>query len=483
MILHYFLFVNGYAGNFIKFYFLFGGKGKNLFYIAKPRIQNLKFFLPLCYNIRMNVEFSDCLRGKTVAVAVSGGADSMALLHFTLSVAEKYGFSVVALNVEHGIRGESSLRDTMFVQEYCAERKIPLIKYAVNAAKKAKDDKLSVEQAARVLRYECFTDAIESGKCDAVFTAHHSSDNLESVLFNLFRGTGIKGLTGIKDFGGKIFRPFIKVSKAEIDEYIRANGIPFVTDETNLSDDYTRNFIRHNVIPEIKKFFPEAEKSVLRLSATLKDEDEFLDRQANAAVTVSKNAIYISLPLHRALLSRAVIAALKKLGVTRDYEKVHADDVCALCDKENGKSVDLPKGIKAVREYDRICFYRQKAVSGAEIPFAVGEFGLGENTVCILQVSAEDVAGEKIKSGLFADADKIPAGAVIRFRKSGDKFTKFGGGTKSLSDFLTDRKIPLKDRKDLPIIAAGNDVLAVFSVAVSDKIKVDGKTRSVIKFS
>ena len=187
----------------------------------------------------MNVEIADCLYGKKIAVALSGGADSMALINYLVTNSQKYSIKVVALNVEHGIRGDASLRDSAFVKNYCESHKpyIPLLEYKVNALKKAKDEKITVEQAARILRYECFFDAIKTGNCDAVVTAHHSSDNLESVLFNLFRGTGLKGLTGIKDFDGKIFRPFIKVSKAEIEEYVAQNSIPFVTDESNFSDD------------------------------------------------------------------------------------------------------------------------------------------------------------------------------------------------------------------------------------------------------
>ncbi|MBQ9485308.1 MAG: tRNA lysidine(34) synthetase TilS [Clostridia bacterium] len=441
----------------------------------------------------MNAEINEKLRGKTVAVAVSGGVDSMSLLHFAVAVAETYRIKVVALNVEHGIRGETSCRDTFFVKEYCKSRSIPFIGYSVDVPKKAREEKLSVEQAARILRYECFFDAINGGKCDAVLTAHHSSDNLESVLFNLFRGTGVKGLCGIKDYDGKIFRPFIKVSKSEILEYAQKNGVPFVNDETNFCDDYSRNFLRLNVIPKIKELFPEAEQSVIRLAETLSADDDFLDGKADDALTVKDGVCYIALPLHRAVLARAVIKALKTLGLKKDYEKVHVDDVCALAEKENGKAADLPLGIRAAREYDRItlfCATQQAAKADgtiAELSFW-GKFS-GENktafTLCgkTLTVCPADkkTATDDLKNGFYADADKIPKNAVIRFRKSGDRITKFGGGTKSLSDFFTDKKIPLKDRDGILLIASENNVLAVQNVAISDKIKMTNATRDVIK--
>ncbi len=431
----------------------------------------------------MNAEISKNLYGKTVAVAVSGGADSMALLYFTANFCDKFRIKTVALNVEHGIRGETSLRDSAFVKDYCNKNGIPLLEYKVDAPKKAKSDKITLEQAARILRYECFYDALNSGKCDAVFTAHHSSDNLESVLFNLFRGTGIKGLVGIKNYQDKIYRPFIKVTKNEINDFIKEHGIPFVDDETNFCDDYTRNYLRLNVIPKIKEIFPEAEKSVIRLSETLKSEDEFLETLANNALTPLLDGFGISLDTPRVIMARAVIIALKKLGLTHDYEKVHVDDVCDLCEKENGKTVVLPLGIHAAREYDKITIFKHRNVKTepAAKPFTVGTYAFNGQTVSVLP--CENVLKKDLKNGLYSDLDKIPESATVRTRKEGDRFTKFGGGTKSLSDFFTDKKIPLKDRDELLLVADKSDVLVIFGVAVSDKVKVDEKTKRIIKFS
>lgn len=430
----------------------------------------------------MNAEISKTLYGKTVAVAVSGGADSMALLHFTVNFCTRFRFKTVALNIEHGIRGENSLRDTAFVKEYCAEKGIPLLEYKVDAPHKAKADKMPLEQAARILRYECFADAVKRGNCDAVFTAHHASDNLESVLFNLFRGTGVKGLTGIRDYESVIYRPFIKVSKAEITEYVKQHNIPYVDDETNFCVDYTRNFLRLNVIPKIKELFPEAEKSVLRLTETLKAEDEFLETLAKDAIAKSNDGYYISLSTPRAVMARAVIIALKNLGLKRDYEKIHVDDVCALVDKENGKTVFLPLNIKAAREYDKITLFKDRTLKNdTAVPFSVGLHALNGRT--ITATLCESASSEELKKGIYADLDKIPDDAEIRFRKKGDRFTKFGGGTKSLSDYFTDKKIPLKDRDGVLLVAVQGDVLVINGIAVSDKVKIDKNTKKIIKFS
>jgi tRNA(Ile)-lysidine synthase len=160
-------------------------------------------------------------KNETIAVAVSGGGDSMALLHYMQNNAKKYLFNVIAINVEHGIRGNDSISDTNFVISYCKDNNIPLLTYSVDCVAFAESHKLSLEQAGRILRYQIFNQAITDKKCDKVATAHHLQDNVESVLFNLFRGTGLKGLAGIDEqFENKIIRPLLDLSKTEIEEYL-----------------------------------------------------------------------------------------------------------------------------------------------------------------------------------------------------------------------------------------------------------------------
>lgn len=419
-------------------------------------------------------------KNDVIAVALSGGSDSMALLHYMLSAKEKFGFQVVALNVEHGIRGKSSLCDTQFVKDYCTSVGVPLITYSVDSLAVAREQKLSVEEAARKLRYECFYSAITDGKCTKVATAHHMRDNAESVLINLFRGTGVKGVTGItENYENKIIRPFISVAKQEIEEYIAKNAIPFITDESNFDTDYTRNFIRQNVLPEIKKVFPEAEKSIARFAEIARMENDFIDQSAKDAVKIENGVAVINLPVHTAVLSRAVVYALKACGIKKDWEKAHIDSVVALCALNNGARICLPHSVVAIKEYDKIVFYTDSAEQVQNsTPYAYEKA-----IICGKSVSIQKVDGEvDLKSGLFGDMDKIPKTAVIRTKKNGDTFTKFGGGTKKLADYLTDKKIPLRLRDRLPILADGNVVYAIFGVAVSDLIKVGEDTKNIVQF-
>ncbi len=429
----------------------------------------------------MQIRLDNILKlNDTVGVGVSGGCDSMCLLHFLCKNAGLYGYSVIAINVEHGIRGENSISDTQFVKDYCKANGIKILTYSVDAIAYAKKNKLSIEQAARILRYQCFEKAISSQACDKIATAHHRDDNVETVLLNLFRGTGLKGLSGIvKERADKIIRPFLSIDRKELEEYAKANGVPYITDESNLSDDYTRNYLRLNVIPKIKKQFPELNKSVSRLAEIVSIDDEYLTQIAEKAVKIENEIASISIPCPRALLSRAIIFALKSMGVKKDWEKAHIDQVIDLTSLNNGAKISLLSGITAIKEYDKIVFYKQTKKCETEQSFKLGESIINGNKVLIEQLEAP----KNLKSGLFADLDKIPKTAVLRARKDGDKFTKFGGGTKLLNDYFTDKKIPVRERDEKILIADGDTVLAIFGIAISDKIKVDENTVSIISLS
>lgn len=418
-------------------------------------------------------------KNQTVAVALSGGSDSMALLDYMLTNAEKYSIKVIALNVEHGIRGQESINDTLFVKDFCDKRGIALIRYDVDCVKKAKEEKLTLEQAGRILRYQCFYDAIDKGLCDKVATAHHQKDNVESVLFNLFRGTGTKGVCGIeKNYQNKIIRPLLEVSKTQIEQYIKDRDIPFVTDKTNFEDNYSRNYIRLNVLPAIEKAFPDAQKNIANFISIASTENEYLNQEAQKHVEILDTCVKIAIPCHLAIFSRAVIKALKLLGVEKDWESVHIESAYSLTQAKNGAKASLLNGITAVKEYDHIAFYRQTPKNSDVLPFKEGVYSIDGQTVSIEESQPQD-----LKNGLYGDETKIPTSAVIRTRRDGDYFTKFGGGTKSLSDYLTDKKIPLRLRDQLVLVADGNDVLVIFGLAVSDKIKVDKTTDKILKFT
>ncbi len=425
----------------------------------------------------------DCslISGKfnRIAVATSGGKDSMALLHYLNANKDILKINLLAINVEHGIRGEASINDSKFVKDYCDKNSIPLLSYSVNSLKYSKDNKLSIEEGARALRYQCFEKAKEENLYDFLVTAHHSLDNVETVLFNLFRGSGLAGLSGIPNQKGYIVRPLLCTTKDEIEAYINANFIPYVTDESNLSSDYTRNFIRLNIMPLIKEIFPNVEQSVNRLSQTTRVENEFLDKLAHNSLAIFEDRIELPIDTPEVLLRRAVIIALKSLGVAKDWEKVHVDDAVNLTKKQNGAQISLPHNLTLYREYDRLVFEKTPILEKKQLPFYVGHFTLNQKKFIIEEV----VAPTDLKNGLFFDFDKVPKDAIIRTINDSDTFTKFGGGTKSLGDYFTDKKIPVRLRERIPIIAKDNEVYAIFGLAISNKVKIDKDTKRVCKLT
>jgi tRNA(Ile)-lysidine synthase len=418
------------------------------------------------------------LNNKVVAVACSGGVDSMALLYYMQKNSLLYGFTLKAVNVEHGIRGQDSIDDSAFVEKYCKDNDIPLKTYKVNAPEIAKVQKLSLEQAGRKLRYECFLDAVSSGFADLIATAHHISDNTETVLFNLFRGSSLKGIKGIAPINDFVIRPLLDVDKAEILAYAKKNGIPFVTDKTNDDTDYTRNFLRHKVVPVIKEIFPSADQAVKRLSSTVREEDEFLDELAKESLSLGDGVAEIPLGTHPVLFRRAVIIALKSLGVTKDYEKLHADLTLLLTEKENGDKLSLPKGLTAIKEYDKIVIFAENQVSFSEVPFTVGKFDLPDGVLTVEPCEMPTRFGD---GAFYIDADKVPNSAVLRLRSKGDTFTKFGGKTKKLKDYLIDIKYPARRRERLVVLGDKKIVLLVIGIEISEQLRVDKHTKNVLK--
>ena len=423
-------------------------------------------------------------KNEVIAVALSGGKDSVCLLDMLLKEKDKLGIEVKAVNVNHGIRGETSERDSLFVKNLCERLSVPLYYEKADCPNFSKENGLSPEEGARILRYRVFARAIESGFCDKIAIAHHASDRAETILFNLFRGTSPLGAGGIGETGrdGKIIRPMLSLSREEIDEYAEKNKLGYVTDETNFETDYTRNFLRLNVIPLIKERFPEAEKSILRFADTVMCDDEYLTKLAESAIRKKNDEISFDENLPKPIFLRAAIIAMKKLGIKKDYEKIHAEISYGLKNLENGKEVSLPKGIFAVREYGRIVFYKKTETEPFEKPFKVGKYDFCGKTYSF--ELAEKQSDEDLKmrdNRLIGDFSKIPEGAVLRTKRAGDMFTKFGGGTKKLKDYLIDKKIPKRNRDKLLLLAKDEKILIICGIEISDLIRVDKSTSNVLQ--
>ncbi|MBQ7642512.1 MAG: tRNA lysidine(34) synthetase TilS [Clostridia bacterium] len=415
-------------------------------------------------------------KGKCVAVALSGGEDSVCLFHLLLANAEDLGITVKAINVEHGLRGEKSVADSLFVKRLCERFSVPLFFEKVDSSAYSATYGTSKEESARTLRYGVFFKAIDEGFCDAVATAHHLSDNAETVLFDLFRGTGT--CTGIQpsSYGGKIIRPLLDAPKSAIHEYALKNHLDFVFDETNDDDLYTRNFIRLKVLPLVKSRFPEAESALSRYSLISSEENEFLDAQAKKILKTSGNEFYLPSDAEEVLFRRGCILALKGLGIEKDYEKRHIDALIDLKNRKSGTKIDLPQGVKAIKDYGGVTILRFAANEVfSPVKFEVKDYFAFGKTVVFTKKEAP------VPPFLRFDGDKIPKTAVVRTREKGDIFTKFGGGTKKLKDYFIDKKIPARERDRYLLVADGQNILLICGLEISDLIKVDKDTQNVIQ--
>ncbi len=415
-------------------------------------------------------------RGDTIGVAVSGGRDSMSLLHYLSEEKNSLMINVAAIHVEHGIRGEESLGDQSFVREFCAARDIPLYTVSVDVPKYAKENLVGEEQAARELRYKYFDDLLKKGVVDKIATAHQLDDQCETVLMRIFRGTGVKGLEGIPSArSGKYIRPMLHLTRQEISEYCEANGVPHVEDSTNYNLEYTRNFIRHEVFPVVEKMFPQYRKSIERLTGAAKEAIAFMDSVAVPYEVDDKSRIVFSVKAlgeaHPALVRHSIRKAMIEQGLALDFEQCNLLDVLSLLNKETGKEVSLSQGLIAAKAPEHLMIMRASETAPYEIPFEKGEIDLPDGTRLIV--------GDYHGVGLRFDPKKLPEGTVIRNRREGDIFTTFGGHTKTLGNYLTNIKYPGRDRDDLPLIACGKEILVICGVEISSKVKVDETTDDV----
>ena len=251
------------------------------------------------------IDLSLIQKNQTIAVALSGGKDSMCLLTCLLALKNDYNLTIKAINIDHSIRGVESENDSLFVKNYCEKLGMPLAFFKVDAIEFSKENGYSLEQGARILRYQIFDKLLSENFADKIATAHHKSDNFETVLFNIFRGTGLKGVTGIPKQRDNFIRPLLNVTKAEIDSYIIKNNIPYVEDATNFDSDYTRNFIRNELSPKILDKFPSAEDAVYRLSQIAKEEDDFLDDLAKSYIKKENENYFISCEISPVLIKRS----------------------------------------------------------------------------------------------------------------------------------------------------------------------------------
>lgn len=409
-----------------------------------------------------------------ITVALSGGADSMALLDALLQLKDELGIeSISAAHFNHCIRGDEALRDQSFVQQQCKNRGVECLVGTANVPEFARQNHMSLELAARELRYKFF----DSIGTDAIATAHTASDNIETVIFNLTRGTALSGLCGIPPKRDKYIRPLLLCTRDDVENYCAQNGIEFVTDSTNLSDEYTRNKIRHNVVPVLKSFNEAAENAVVRMTASLREDEDFINRvvkkQYNELLRDGVLSADEIRNLHPAIAKRVIAKYCNAFGIKAD--NFHINRIYGIC--VAGGKISLSGDMTAAYDNGNL------KISSAKKQLTTATFTV-DITECDndLFKNCEKVHNLLLKNIL--DCDKIVGKLVLRQRESGDTVRlKNKNCTKTLKKLFCEYKIPTDEREVWPVLADDKGIVWIHKIGVADRCAADKNSLKIYKIA
>lgn len=432
--------------------------------------------------------------GEGVLVALSGGADSTALLRVLLELAPTLDIRVEAAHVNHGIRGEEAERDEAFCRVLCEHLGVPFYVHHCDVPAYAKKQGISVELAARQMRYEALEDIRARQGLQHIATAHHQEDNAETLLFRMARGTGLAGLGGIPPVRGNIIRPLLDVSRQDIEACLHQLGQDFVTDSTNGDMRYSRNRIRSRVLPELEQVSHGAAAALCRLAEDARQDEQLLSTLAAqlwrpvAKCTPGRITLPVSVlaGAHPALAGRALRQMFLQLS-GQELERDHTRALLQLAGQpHSGSGVDLPGRWRAKIDVDRLVFAMpQASVEAYCIP--VGSFPAqvdvpGEKWTIFFVFSQEEA--KKIQRKLMTiplDYDTIKHNLVVRNRRPGDRLRPCGfGGARRLKKMMAEARIPLEERDHLPLIVCGGVVAVCPGLRPDATYMANPDTRQVV---
>ena len=448
--------------------------------------------------------------GDRVVAGVSGGADSVCLLLVLAEWKRRYPMELTVVHVHHGIRPEAA-DDARFVESLCGRYNIPYVLEKADVPALAAEWGCGEEEAGRRFRYEAFERAAVQYGADRIAVAHNLNDLSETMLFHLFRGSGIKGLAGIPAVRGKVIRPLLCVERSEIEAYLKELGQDFCRDHTNEEDAYTRNRIRHHILPYVEEHIVSGcVRHMGRTAELLAETEDYLAEQTAQAMAacaeeicapadampgvlegaVSRQAYIVDcdvfLLLHPAIRKRLLYELIKALSPgAKDITSVHVDALLELLAREGNREIHLPFGIRAVREYGKV-----RVMSGAWQQ----EGSVHPDQRVEFQIlSRQDVLSGEEKNLIFpqneytkwVDYDNIKKYPIMRTRAEGDFLTiRDGAGAlchKKLKDYLVDAKIPARERDRIPVLAEDSHVLWLVGYRISEYYKVTEQTERILQ--
>lgn len=412
---------------------------------------------------------------RKVLCAVSGGADSMLLLHLLLELAQERGFSLCCAHFNHGIRGDEADRDENFVKSACEKLGIPCVVGRADVPAYAREKRMGLEEAARDLRYRFLESTAEELGCGKIALAHNARDNAETMLMNLCRGAALRGVSGIAPTRGRIIRPLLCLDRPEIEEYLRVNGIDFIVDSSNLCDDYARNRMRHGAIESLYEYSNGFAKKMLSAAESMREDEVFL--RSEAEKLCPENGVLSAREL--AALPRPISTRLVYLmAPSAGREHIEAVLELASAEKPHGQ-LSLPN-MTVVREYDELRFGTAPSVRD-----------MGEHVLCegqSLQFGEYDVIFRKENAILPQNGEffrfkteAICGNIKVSSRKEGDSLRIAKRGvSKTLKKLFSEARIPPRLREGIPVIRDDIGVLGVFGFGEDARAAAEKDDAAVI---
>lgn len=442
-------------------------------------------------------------KGDKVIVGVSGGADSVCLLFVLMELQKNIGFEIVVVHVNHLLRGKDAENDEVYVRELCGKYHLPCEVYRENVEFIAKKRKESLEEAGRNVRREAFEKILQKHHGTKIALAHHRNDNAETLLMNLSRGSGLAGLGGMRPVKDNKIRPLLCLERKEIEEYLQKEHISYCTDETNLSDDYTRNRVRNHVIQTLEKGVNE--KAVAHFSETMEriwELQDYMEEETeklyNRVVLTKEKKIFLlkeeyeKVPsvFRGLLIKKAIVSATEK---EKDIHAVHIEEVRKLMENQVGREISLPYGICAVRCYEGICLLsakeKERKVKREKPELDLRESNnqqIGEWHISYEIKDAEEierVEKENPYTKCF-DYDIMNSTITIRTRTAGDYITINENGAKQkLKSYFINEKIPKEERDNILLLAEGSHILWIFGYRRGCAYQIGENTKHILKIT
>ena len=443
--------------------------------------------------------------GSMVVAGVSGGADSVAMLHILKSIQKEFGFSLEAVHIHHGIRGKEADRDEALVKKICEEWQIPFQSYHYPVPRLSREWKLGEEETGRIVRKQAFAEEKKklgfSEKREGgmgrfrIALAHNRNDLAETMLHHLARGTGLRGLSGIHPCNGEIIRPVLCLERKEIVYYLEERGIPYITDSSNLSDEYTRNRIRHHILPAMELEINQ--KTVEHMAETariLASADEYFRKKGKELLKLcrQKEGYFLDdifFEEDSIIREYAVMEGFEQLaGKRKDFTSLHVEQVFSLREKEIGRYICFPKHLRAIRQYGGVLLEKtetQEAPEYTESFFKIPVPGTLRCSFGIFETKIFPYKNQKIEEKKYTkwmDYDKIKGSPCVRTRKQGDYLVvNSAGGRKKLNRVFIDEKIPAGLRDQIPVVAAGSEILWIPGGRMNEQYKITSTTGRVLE--